>query len=182
MNAHHNPGVPAHGLRRVFWKVVALSLVTVLSFALGGCTVPTVGLAGIGVDVNGAPVGYLQSCRNHLDGATLYASEDDDQGSWKSSSAVTGFARWSLTDPGEGWTTKTPLEQLQPGVKYHLYGWTSDNTWSANATTFTTEDLAGLKPGQVLYWSRKTDTVGTGDLMTISSEGEFRFNACDPDH
>lgn len=178
MNAHYNQGLRAHGGRGVSRKIAAVSLVTVLTFALGGCGVPGVGLAGIGVDADGAPVGYLQACRNHLDGATLYASEDDDQGSWKASPTVTGFARWSLTDPGEGWTAKTPLGQLQPGVKYHLYGWTSDSTSSADSTTFTTEDLAALKPGQVLYWSGKSNTQGTEDLYIVSSEGEFRFNAC----
>jgi len=80
-----------------------------------------VGLAGIGVDNKGAPIGYLQVCQDHLDGATVYTDgKDDDQGSWKASPAVTGFARWSLTDPGEGWTTKTTLGQLKPGVKYNL--------------------------------------------------------------
>jgi hypothetical protein len=177
MNAHHNQGVPAH-VRRVLWKVVALSLVTVLSFALGGCSVLPVGLAGIGVDASGAPIGYLQVCRKHVDGATLYIDDDHVIGSWQASPTVTDFARWSLTDPGEGWKTETPLGQLQPGVKYEFYGWTSDNTASAAHTSFMAEDLSGLKPGQVRYWSGKENTQGTEDLLMTSSEDEFRSNAC----
>jgi hypothetical protein len=160
-------------------KLSAVSLVTAISFLLAGCTVPVVGLAGIGVDNKGAPVGYLQVCQDHLDGASVYTDgKDDDQGSWKASPAVTGFARWSLTDPGEGWTAKTTLGQLKPSEKYNLYGRTEDASSSAANVTFTKEDLARLKPGLVLYWSGKANADGTEDLQTVSSEGEFRANAC----
>lgn len=179
MNDQNSEGVPAHGVLHVVRKLAAVGLVTALSFLLAGCTVPVVGLAGIGVDNKGAPVGYLRVCQDHLDGATVYADgKDDDLGSWKASPAVTGFARWSLTDPGEGWTAKTTLGELKPGVKYNLYGWTEDASSSAANATFTNEDLARLKPGQVLYWSGKSNADGTEDLQTVSSEGEFRANTC----
>jgi len=179
MNDENREGVPEHGVLHVVRKLAAVSLVAALSFLLAGCTVPVVGLAGIGVDDKGAPVGYLQVCQDHLDGATVYTDgKDDDQGSWKASPAVTGFARWSLTDPGEGWTTKTTLGQLKPGVKYNLYGRTEDASSSAANVTFTKEDLARLKPGQVLYSSGKTNADGTEDLPAVSSESEFRTNAC----
>ena len=177
MNDENREGVPEHGVLHVVRKLAAVSLVTVLSFLLAGCTVPIVGLAGIGVDNKGAPIGYLQVCQDHLDGATVYTDgKDDDQGSWKASPAVTGFARWSLTDPGEGWTTKTTLGQLKPGVKYNLYGRTEDASSSAADVTFTKEDLARLKPGQVLYGKINAD--GTELLPAVSSESEFRTNAC----
>ena len=179
MNDENREGVPEHGVLHAVRKLAALSLVTALLFLLAGCTVPVVGLAGIGVDDKGAPVGYLQVCQDHLDGATVYTDgKDDDQGSWKATPAVTGFARWSLTDPGEGWTTKTTLGQLKPGVKYNLYGRTEDASSSAANVTFTKEDLARLKPGQVLYSSGKTNADGTEDLPAVSSESEFRTNAC----
>jgi hypothetical protein len=117
MNDENSEVVPGHGVLHVVRKWAAVSLVTALSFLLAGCTVPVVGLAGIGVDAKGAPVGYLQVCQDHLDGATVYTDgKEDDQGSWKASPAVSGFARWSLTDPGEGWTTKTTLGQLKLGT------------------------------------------------------------------
>lgn len=179
MKDENREGVPEHGVLHVVRKLAAVSLVTALAFLLAGCTVPVVGLAGIGVDATGAPVGYLQVCQDHLDGATVYTDgTDDDQGSWRASPAVTGFSRWSLTDPGEGWTTKTTLGQLKSGVKYNLYGRTEDASSSATNATFTKEDLARLKPGQVLYWSGKTNADGTDDLPAVSSESEFRTNAC----
>jgi hypothetical protein len=172
-------GVPAHRVRHVVRKLAAVSLVTALPFLLAGCTVPIVGLAGIGVDDKGAPVGYLQACRDHLDAATVYTDgTDDDQGSWDASPAVTGFARWSLSDPGGGWTTKTALGQLKPGVKYILYGGTKDNTSSAAGVLFTKEGLVDLKPGQVLYPSGKANAAGPEDYSTVGSESEFRTSAC----
>ena len=179
MNDENREGVAEHGAVHVVRKLAAVSLVTALSLLLAGCTVPIVGLAGIGVDNKGAPVGYLQVCQDHLDGAAVYTDgKDDDQGSWKASPAVTGFARWSLTDPGEGWTVRTTRGQLKPGVKYNLYGWTEDASSSAANVTFTKEDLARLKPGQVLYFSGKTNADGTEDLQTVSSESEFLTKAC----
>jgi len=158
MNDENREGVPEHGVLHVVRKLAAVSLVTVLSFLLAGCTVPIVGLAGIGVDNKGAPIGYLQVCQDHLDGATVYTDgKDDDQGSWKASPA---------------------LGQLKPGVKYNLYGRTEDASSSAANVTFTKEDLARLKPGQVLYSSGKTNADGTEDLPAVSSESEFRTNAC----
>lgn len=75
-------------------------------------------------------------------------------------------------------TTKTTQRQLKPGVKYNLYGWTDDASSSATNATFTKEDLARLKPGQGLYWSGKTNAHGSEDLPAVSSESEFRANAC----
>lgn len=112
-------------------------------------------------------------------GPTVHTDrKDDDQGSWKASPVVTGFARWPLTDLREGWTRKTTLGQLKRGVRYNLYGWTEDNSSSAANVTFTKEDLVRLKPGQVLYSSGKTNADGTEDLSAVSSESEFRTNAC----
>lgn len=179
MDDENREGVAARRVWPVVRNLAAVSLVTALSFLLAGCTVPVVGLAGIGVDGRGAPVGYLQVCQDHLDGATVYTDgKDDDQGSWKTSPAVTDFARWSLTDPGEGWTVETAIGQLKPGVNYILYGGTKDNSSSAAGVMFTKEDLVDLKPGQVLYPSGKANAAGPEDYSTVGSESEFRTNAC----
>jgi len=114
---------------------------------------------------------------DYLDGATVYTDgKDDGQGSGKVLPAVTGFARWSLTDPGEAWTAKAALGQLKPGVNYILYGWTKDNSSSAAGVLFTKEDLVDLKPGQVLYPSGKANETGPEDFSTVGGESEFRFN------
>jgi hypothetical protein len=175
MNDENSEPAPGRAVLRVVRKLAAVSLVTALSFLLGGCTVPVGGLAGIGVDDEGAPVGYLLVCQDHLDGVTVYMdSGAEDQDKWKASPTVTGFARWSMTDPVEGWTATKTLGQLKAGVKYNVYGWTDDASSSSTEVTFTKEDLARLKPGQVLYWSGNA----TEDRQTVSSEGEFRANAC----
>jgi hypothetical protein len=179
MNDENLQGVPAHRVRHVVRKLAATALVGALPFLLAGCTVPVVGVAGIGVDDKGAPVGYLQVCQDHLDGATVYTDgKDDDQGGWKASPAVTDFARWSLTDPGEGWTSETALGLLKPGVYYILYGWTKDNSSSAAGVMFRTKDLVDLKPGQVLYPSGEANAAGPEDFSTVGSESEFRASAC----
>ncbi|WP_022910249.1 hypothetical protein [Aestuariimicrobium kwangyangense] len=157
--------------------MLTVAFVVGLTSLLGGCNVRSVGLAGIGVDAHGSPVGYLQVCENHVDGATLYVSDVDQTGSWQASSPVTDFVRWSLSAPGPGWTIDRALGGLKPGVDYTFYGWTTDNTSSASGVTFTTADLARLKPGQVMY-EGGTNASTTEDLTTISGEDEFRAIAC----
>jgi hypothetical protein len=80
--------------------------------------------------------------------------------------------------PGGTWKADHPLGKLKPRTTYDLYGWTTDNSSSAAAVSFTLEDLAAMKPGQVRYWAGNT----TGDEMvgvySVASEEEFRRTAC----
>lgn len=140
-----------------------------------GCGAPMVGIAGIGVDQAGNPVGYLRVCDSdkHLDGATVHPDgSDDDYGSWKSNKAVTGVATWPLAGPAPGWTTETTPKPRTAGVLYDLYGWTTDNSASTAEVAFTAADLAGLQPGQVRY------APGDSDKYTVTSEEEFRTGPC----
>ena len=58
-------------------RTLAAAAVVAAALTTGGCTVPAVGAVGIGVDANGDPVGFVQVCRDHIDGATIYLSTDD---------------------------------------------------------------------------------------------------------
>lgn len=140
---------------------------------LSGCTVPVVGMAGVGLDANGEVVGYLSVCEDHIDGATLYLDFSDpersvDAGTWEAPAPVTRSARWSI-DRG-----------LQPGREYTLYGWTNDNSAATTSVTFTLEELQDLEPGRVLYYSGHSDgRTGRGDNAS-ATESDFVDVACGP--
>jgi hypothetical protein len=143
-----------------------------------GCTVPESAVAGIGVDTQGNPVGYLKVCHEHIDGATVYIDDAHTFGSWESAPSATGFATWSLATPSGTWKVDAPLAKLKPRTTYNLYGWTNDNSSSAAAVSFTLEDLAVMKPGQVRYWAGTSTADGMNDVYSIASEDEFRRTAC----
>lgn len=172
--AAHHPD-PVEYVRRVrIATAIATWSVAVLA---SGCTVGRGAVAGMGVDSDGNPVGYLQVCHDHIDGATIYIDDAHEFGSWESSPAATGFATWSMTDPSGTWTATDPLDRLRPRTTYVMYGWTSDNSSSAASVEFTIEELASMKPGQVRYWVGTTADLKS-DVYTVTSEDEFRRNAC----
>lgn len=154
--------------------------------ALSGCTVPVVGLAGVGVDQEGRPVGYLAVCEDHIDGATLYyddsatANDEDrsvDVGSWEANQGVRATSTWSLTEPAPGWTPTLALGGLEPDRSYTLFGWTDDNSSSTGSVTFTQAQLRGMAPGQVRYFSGYDDEAEQ-DNYTTGSATEFQAAAC----
>lgn len=154
--------------------------------ALSGCTVPVVGLAGVSVDQEGRPVGYLAVCEDHIDGATLYydepaAASDEhrsvDVGSWVADPEVTGTSIWSLAEPRSGWRPTLALGRLEPGRSYTLSGWTHDNSSSTGSVTFTEAQLRGMTPGQVRYLSGH-DGEAEQDIYTTGSAAEFQASAC----
>ena len=162
-------------------------LVTLCAIAaLSGCTVPVVGSAGIGVDKEGRPVGYLAVCDEHIDGATLHyedtaaASAEDravDAGTWTANSPISSFAAWSLNGPHAGWTATLELAELQADREYTLYGWTHDNSSSTGSVTVTGARLREMTPGQVLYQSGYDDKADQ-DVYTTGSVREFQSFAC----
>ncbi|MGW3386917.1 hypothetical protein [Streptomyces cinereoruber] len=143
---------------------------------LSGCTVPVAGVAGVTVGKDGTPVGVIAMCKEHVDGATLYADAEGpeaqkDMGSWSRGTPLTGLTTWPLSSPGAGWTAEKPLGRLAPGQVYVMYGWTEDNSWSTSSVSFTTKDLESLTVGQVHYRS--------GDMAGTASLEDFRDKACD---
>ena len=157
-------------------SLIAAAGSLVLATTLSSCTVPTAGFAAIGVDEDGGLIGLIQMCDHHVDGATLYRSDGPPNdrsrrpilGRWESGDAVTDFARWSLASPSDGWTASTGYEDPHAGAEYAIYGWTHDNSWSAQHAHFTLAQVNTLQPGQVLYKSG-----------LITTEAYFRQHACD---
>jgi hypothetical protein len=62
--------------------VTAFAMATAV-VVLSGCSVEVAGVTGVGLDANGDLVGFIQMCDHHIDGATLYRSDDDELGIWQ---------------------------------------------------------------------------------------------------
>ena len=155
---------------------------------LAGCTVETVGKAGIGVDARGRLIGYLAVCDQQIDGATLYFQDasapatdghEVTAGEWASDQPVTALAGWSLEGTTDGWTTTTPLTPPEASRTYSLYGWTHDNSGSALDVTFTPAQLKDLKPGEVYFFDHY-DMDRNQEVFATRSPTEFRKAACRP--
>lgn len=140
---------------------------------LGGCTVPADGTAGIGVEADGEPVGFVAVCGHHIDGLTLYTEDGEGEttvNTWTPVHPIKpGVASWPLTGAPPEWGAEQPTTTLVPGVTYVIYGWTKDNSWSTTHVHFTLADLNSLSPGRVSFWSG-------GDKVTDAVD--FRKEAC----
>jgi hypothetical protein len=159
--------------------VLGLTVAVATALVTTGCTVEARAVAGVGVGMDGEPVGFLQVCSEHIDGATVYQTDQDHLGTWTVKPAAKGFATWSFAVGGDGWTVTEPFATLKPGQTYHLYGWTKDNSSSADSVVFSPTDLAAMKPGQVRYWSGRSDASGNNDLEVVTSVAQFQQHACD---
>lgn len=152
----------------LFWTaapaLIALALLT-------GCSVESTGVTGVGVDQSGELVGYVQMCSDRIDSTTLYETDGDTLGSWDAPRAVTDFATWTLSDPGD-WTATQRFTEPSRDRELSIYGGTNDDSTSSRHVTFRLKDLDGMKPGEVLYGDR-----GLGFRRV--SEAEFQRQACD---
>jgi hypothetical protein len=150
--------------------------VLLVAASMTGCVVETAGWAAVAVDENGDVVGLIQMCDHHVDGATLYRSDVWTQdevdhpilGRWESDTEVIDDARWSFAAASNGWVSLIDFEEPEAGGEYVLYGWTHDDSWSALSAHFTVDDLASLRPGEVIY----------GDHQ-VATEIDFRAHVCD---
>ncbi|MFB7577223.1 hypothetical protein [Streptomyces sp. NPDC056165] len=165
----------------VFRRFVGAAAVGVALAATSGCTVPADAVAGISVTADGHLLGVMMVCGHHIDGATLYVDSDDlnkqvTVGSWTADRPLTpGLATWPLDAPAAGWTATRSLAPLTAKTTYTLYGWTKDNSRSANSISFTLADRDRLTAGKVLYESISDN----GDESTITvSIAEFKAKAC----
>ncbi|WP_031512145.1 hypothetical protein [Streptomyces sp. NRRL F-5123] len=131
------------------------------------------------MDASGKPVALLAVCGHHIDGATLYRTNPDestsDEAHWTADDPLgPGVVSWPLNGDVPGWTVDYYLTGLRPGVTYTLYGWTKDNSWSAEAVDFTLADLADLTPGRVRFFDiykgdgGSTATVAAADFYKRS--------------
>jgi hypothetical protein len=78
----------------------------------------------------------------------------------------------NTVEPSRSWSRVGLSEALRPGVVYHAYGWTRDNTWFTGHVEFTLERLSKLKPGQVLTQTKDQD------VDIVQSYEQFRAEAC----
>ncbi|WP_139142695.1 hypothetical protein [Humibacillus sp. DSM 29435] len=156
-----------------------------------GCeTVAGAGATGISVDAQARPMVVFTLCNDHIDGATIYRDRltTDPKGEdssvpvadWNAISPITPGnamkASLSTAEPSQSWSRVGAVEALRPGVRYVVYGWTRDNTWSTAAVEFTLERLSRLKPGQVLT---QTYVQATGkDVDTVQSYRQFESSTC----
>ncbi|MPY38664.1 hypothetical protein FNH04_01415 [Streptomyces phyllanthi] len=158
-------------------NLAALTLLT-------GCTVPPAGSTGISVTEDGRPLGVIVVCHDHIDGATLYTHTDDGKektlARWSHADPVKGFTTWPLETGGQGWKVDRAMPTtLDRRRTYTLYGWTSDNSSSANHVSFTLAQLAGLKPGQVRYDAGDEADGADRNRYRTASFDDFRTEACE---
>ncbi|MGW3330535.1 hypothetical protein ACWDF9_08335 [Streptomyces rubiginosohelvolus] len=148
--------------------------------ATSGCSVPIAAVAGISVTADGHLLGVMMVCGHHIDGATLYVDSDDVSkqvkvGSWTPDRPLKpGVATWTLDSPAVGWTATRSLAPLTAKTTYALYGWTKDNSWSANHISFTLTDRDRLTPGKV----RHTSISGNAESAITVSIAVFKAKAC----
>ncbi|MFC9688043.1 hypothetical protein ACFTSF_05850 [Kribbella sp. NPDC056951] len=165
---------------------VGISLVVALGLGcLTSCGVPGGGVFGMLAD--GTAV--VQMCEGHIDGATLYLTDpsvpegeephDEMIGEWVADPSVTGFSQFSLQDGGNGWTLKGRLKPRDPAKRYTIYGWTYDNSWSAAHLNFSQDELAKLKPGELVSLPTdlpEEDVEVPNRVWTLT---EFQAKACE---
>ncbi len=172
------------GGRLSAWTTVVLAVG--LTGMLTSCGPPAGGAMGVTVDRLGRPIGVLETCEGHIDGATLYetpTSESDsdnrERGRWSVSPAVSSSSRLDLQRDGGDWRTETPMTALRPGTSYTLYGWTHDNSWSLAGVEFSPEDLATLHPDQVRYDAgAHADEDNPPDTTATIPLTDFRSKVC----
>jgi hypothetical protein len=166
--------------RRVFAGTAVAGLVLAGASA---CTVPIDAVAGVSVTGDGHLLGVILVCGHHIDGATLYHSEDRDDvldgviapeevqaGSWTADRPLEpGLATWPLESPAAGWTAEDAMAPLSAGITYAFTGWTDDSSWSALPVEFTLADRGRLAPGKVLY------SNGGASIVPMA---EFEAGAC----
>lgn len=152
---------------------------------LTSCGVPGGGVFGMLAD--GTAV--VQMCEGHIDGATLYLSDphvpegeephDEIFGKWVVDPAAAGFSQFSLKDGGNGWQLNGRLKPRDPKKRYTIYGWTYDNSWSAAHLEFSLDELAKLKPGELVSLPTdlpEEDVEVPNRVWTLT---EFKAKACE---
>lgn len=158
-------------VRSSFVRLAATVLLLGCVLVTSGCSPPTVGVVGIGVNGSGALVGYLTVCDGSLDDALLYVPDGPVLGSWRAAAPVRDSASWHLASP-TGWTATQPFRGPRSRVEMVLTAGSSDGSGRAFSVTFRMRDVESLLPGEVLY----------GDALNgfrQVSEPEFRAHACE---
>lgn len=110
----------------------------------------------------------MHVCNESIDGVTLYLEENEvEVGSWIATDPIQGAAQWQL-DATPDWDDSGEAVALIEGERYAMYGWTENNSASADHVTFTLADLQDLRPGQV-WW---------GEPAEVTTLSEFANQVC----
>lgn len=163
------------GIRRGGLLLAALST----AFLTSGCSVSINGVTGIGVDEQGRLVGYLKVCSFHAASALLWSdAEGQPVGEWTPPEPITDFGTWLIDGATDGWTTeKAPPAPSE--VEYRLEGRTDELIAGAARTVsirYTAQDLASLRPGEVLWTISRFHEKPR--RTTVTSVDEFRMTGC----
>lgn len=150
----------------VWRRLAAFGLVSVVMAGLSACSVPVIGLVGVGRDPQGVLRVYVRNCERVMSYAALEPASDGSTGSYPSPRLaeweITADARslkidWPLQGPGEGGVVTTrPLSSASSVSERLLIGaWSGDSNYrSEGPNPFTLGELATIKPGQVLIADR----------------------------
>jgi hypothetical protein len=165
---------------------------------LSSCTPAITGAVGVGVDVEGRPVGYIQTCRGSLDRAYIYEEPTTRNSStvarWEAEPGVTGASSWSFAHPSGIWSATKPMPELREGAAYSLRASAADDSGTTEYVSFTLADLRAMRPGQVrvpdieraiasapaedLTGDPKQLALEDNAFSKIIGEAEFRRTAC----
>ena len=165
-------------MRRTGVVVSALLTMSLLS----GCSASVDGWVGVTVDEQGEVVILVQACNlsfewlevNGVEIGVLEASEEPtyaDGSRWVADPTVEAgtFTQVSAISSSAPWSLETAPATFEDGFSYSVHAgldsWgRAHRSWGAN---FTPEDLAQLRPGQVL--------PPFGDVMSLE---QFQSTAC----
>ncbi|MCI3273324.1 hypothetical protein [Streptomyces cylindrosporus] len=141
---------------------------------LGGCSPAELPLAAVSLGEDGEPVAIVRPCGDdrigplHLFSGAGEAGADPGTSWSQTTDARVGRTSFPLfSPPGSlGVSTYGP-QRLSTGARYYLdisggRGWDAYNV----SLTFTSEDLAGLQPGQVWADGRAMSRDGFDDLVS----------------
>jgi hypothetical protein len=132
------------------------------------------------------------SCDQHLGGVSAYwhddpAGSEETLAKWTLPADYKSPVEWSLlSSTPEGIRSVLTVPGVPvPGRTYRIYGWTAEQPYySADGPEFTADDLAQLKPGEVLIedFSEAAQSAAStpgGPLPHVRvSMDEFKKRAC----
>ncbi len=131
------------------------ALAGIAAMTLAGCVAGQAGTLGLTTSEDGRIVAVLVLCDDALD--RVVTMRDAGDGAEEVGLLVhdgrldKGTYEVVLEAPPDDWRTTTPLEPLRADAEYETFATSEDHGWYAYGPTWKTSDLAGLRPGHVLY-------------------------------
>lgn len=189
------------------WLRITLAIIVTLSAT--ACVPPVAGSVGISVDAEGHPVAVLAWCDGATPEDVTVSHEEPSSGTSGSETlsspsnlpSSTPSTLWvrdakfhapdldgqsasvRLDAPVDGWTVEPGPLVLKPGIIYEVSGGKGRGNSRVNTSSvsFTLEDVAKLKPGQVFVQSLDETSSTIEWVDTTISQAEFDREGQDPD-